>query len=786
MSLTTRNPDDLPVYLYRQGKNFEAYRFFGAHKTKDGYLFRVWAPHAKRVSVVGSFNNWDPSASPMQPIQDGIFVCTVPGVQVYDPYKFHITTADGRTLYKSDPYAFHCETRPANASKVYDLGGYRWGDAKWTGRSDADVYHRPMNIYELHVGSWQRNADGSFLDYRTLADRLAPYLHDMGYTHVELMPVSEYPFDGSWGYQVTGYYAPTSRYGTPHDFMYFVDRLHRANIGVILDWVPAHFPKDEFGLCEFDGGYCYEDKNPQRMEHKAWGTRVFDFGKPEVQSFLISNALFWFSQYHIDGIRVDAVASMLYLDYDRRDGEWSPNSDGGRENYEAIAFLRKLNVAVFERFPHALMIAEESTAWPLVTKPTDIGGLGFNFKWNMGWMNDVLDYMSLNPFFRKDNHNKITFSLFYAFSENYVLPLSHDEVVHGKCSMINKMPGDYDEKFASLRAFYGYMFAHPGKKLTFMGQELAQFIEWNYEQQLDWVLLDYEKHRQFQAFIRALNRFYLKSAPLWEIEDSWDGFQWISSDDNAQNVIAFTRTDRAGNSLLAVCNFAPVERQNYRIGAPRRGTYKLVFNSEWQSFGGAEPEGTVLSVRSENQPMHGFKQSISLRIPPMSTLYFTVPKARAAKKSDSAKPAAAGKKAPATPAKKAAAVVEKAPALAKKAATVVEKATPVAPAKKTAPVVEKAAPATPTKKAAPVAEKAAPAAPAKETAAVVEKAPALAKKAAPVAEKAAPAAPAKETAAVGKKAAAPAKKAAVAGGAKAAKPSKKTAGRPAAKEVKKP
>ncbi len=622
--------DDLPLYLFHQGTNYEAYRYFGAHRTADGYVFRVWAPHAKAVSVVGSFNDWTPDAAPMLLLKDGIFELTIAGVSVYDAYKYCVTTADDRHLFKADPYAFHCETRPDNASKAYDLSGYDWQDKAWRSRKTPDAYRAPMNVYELHAGSWQLHADGSYLDYRALADRLADYLRDMGYTHVELMPVSEYPFDGSWGYQVTGYFAPTSRYGTPHDFMYFVDRLHQAGIGVILDWVPAHFPKDEFGLCEFDGGYCYEDGNPLRMEHKGWGTRVFDYGKPEVQSFLVSNALFWLDQYHIDGIRVDAVASMLYLDYDRERGQWSPNKNGGNENLEAIAFLRKLNTEVFARFPHALMIAEESTAWPLVTKPADVGGLGFNFKWNMGWMNDVLSYMSLNPFFRKNNHQKITFSLYYAFSENYILPISHDEVVHGKGSMINKMPGEYEDKFSNLRAFYAYMFAHPGKKLLFMGQEFAQFIEWNYEQQLDWMLLDYEKHRQFSDYMRTLNHFYLAHPPLWEIEDSWDGFQWISSDDSTQNIISFTRTDSKGNSLLAICNFAPVDRPQYRIGVPAAGSYKLVLNSEWRRFGGLENEDAV-QVKSDKIAMHGMAQSINLSLPAMATLYFTVPKPRAAK-----------------------------------------------------------------------------------------------------------------------------------------------------------
>ncbi|MEG0912273.1 MAG: 1,4-alpha-glucan branching protein GlgB [Oscillospiraceae bacterium] len=633
LQLNTKKKDNLPLFLFHQGTNFDAYRFLGAHYEKhngaDGYVFRTWAPNASSVSVVGSFNEWDIEANPMSKISGGVYECFIEGVKRYDAYKFCITAEDGRVLYKADPYAFHAETRPANASKTYELDGYKWSDSSWVKcRDSSDPYHEPMNVYELHAGSWQKNEDGSLLDYRTLADRLAVYLPEMGYTHVELMPISEYPFDGSWGYQVSGYYAPTSRYGTPHDFMYFVDTLHRAKISVILDWVPAHFPKDEFGLYEFDGGYCYEDKNPLRMEHKEWGTRVFDYGRPEVQSFLISNALFWFDMYHVDGIRVDAVASMLYLDYDRKDGEWCPNSDGGHENYEAIAFFKKMNTQVFSRHPNALMIAEESTAWPLVTKPTDTGGLGFNFKWNMGWMNDALDYMSMNPFFRKDNHAKITFSLFYAFSENYILPLSHDEVVHGKNSMINKMPGDYDEKFASLRAFYAYMYSHPGKKLIFMGQEFAQFNEWNYEQQLDWMLLDFEKHRLFRNYIKELNLMYKASSPLWEIEDSWDGFKWISMDDSSQNIISFLRADKHGNKIVTVCNFAPVARADYRIGVPEKGNYKTILNTEWQRFGGNIPDEQT-AFKSEKLECHGFDQSLNLYLPALSTMYFTVPKPRA-------------------------------------------------------------------------------------------------------------------------------------------------------------
>ncbi len=622
---------NLAVHLFHEGTNFEAQRYFGAHAArkggKNGYIFRVWAPNAQGVSVTGDFNNWDPDADRMKLLPDsgGIYERFIAGARRYDCYKFRIVASDGRVLMKSDPYAFHCETRPATASKLYDLEGYKWKDDGYMS-SKAPLYDKPVNMYEMHLGSWKRNPDGSLLSYRMLADELAPYLKRMGYTHVEIMPVAEHPFDGSWGYQVTGYYAPTSRYGTPDDFKYFVDKLHRAGIGVVLDWVPAHFPKDEFGLCEFDGGYCYEDKNPLRMEHKEWGTRVFDVGKPEVMSFLISNVLFWMSEYHIDGIRVDAVASMLYLDYNRKDGEWSPNSKGGKENLEAVSFFQKLNSAVFARYPNALMIAEESTAWPLVTKPASDGGLGFNFKWNMGWMNDMLMYMSLDPFFRKDNHDKLTFSMFYAFSENYVLPLSHDEVVHGKCSLINKMPGDYENKFANLRAFLAYMYAHPGKKLLFMGQEFAQFIEWNYEQQLDWLLLGYDMHRRFNGFVEKLNGFYKKTPAMWQIEDSWDGFGWIGADDNSQNVISFTRTDRDGNTIVVVCNFAPVERTGYRIGAPRKGAYTLAFSTEWEEFGGKSVK-KPLRRSTQKIPMHGFEQSISLDLPPMSVMYFKAPRA---------------------------------------------------------------------------------------------------------------------------------------------------------------
>lgn len=617
--------NDVPLYLFHEGSNSNAYEYFGSHrKNKNTVVFRVWAPDAKNVSVTGDFNDWSETENPMKPLKNsgGVWEAEIKNIKPYDMYKYCITAADGRTLMKCDPYGFHMETRPGTATKYYEIDDcYEWHDEKWVeGRNGKNIYESPVNIYEIHAGSWKQYDDGNFYSYRALADSLVPYVKKMGYTHIEFMPLTEYPFDGSWGYQVTGYFAATSRYGEPKDLMYLVDKCHENGIGVILDWVPAHFPKDANGLYEFDGGPLYEYSDPRKGEHYGWGTRVFAFGKNEVRSFLMSSASFWLKKYHLDGIRIDAVASMLYLDYDRKDGEWVPNKNGGNENLEAVEFLQKLNENIFRDFPYAMMIAEESTSWPMVTKPVFSGGLGFNFKWNMGWMNDILRYFSLDGFFRKYNHDCITFSMFYAFSENFVLPISHDEVVHGKKSLIDKMPGSYDEKFAGVRAFLGYMMAHPGKKLMFMGQEFGQFIEWNYEKGLDWLLLDYPKHRALQNYFKKINEFYKANPAFWQIDYSWEGFSWISSDDKDNSVIAFRRIDEKGKEIIVVCNFTNVERCDYRIGIPKKGAYKIVFNSDDVEFGG-EGKGNKGKLKTESINMHGFEQSISLDLPPMSAIY---------------------------------------------------------------------------------------------------------------------------------------------------------------------
>ena len=615
-------------YLFAQGTHYDIYKKLGAHQSvedgKKGMSFAVWAPHAASVFVIGTFNSWNETANQMEKLgPGGIYKTFIPDVGLGELYKFLIITPDGRKLYKADPFANQGEVRPGTASVTTDITNFKWSDSKWIEeRSAQDPEKAPVAIYECHIGSWMKHPDteDGFYNYREFADRIVEYLKKLKYTHIELMGIAEHPFDGSWGYQVTGYFAPTSRYGTPDDFMYFVNKCHENGIGVILDWVPAHFPKDSFGLYEFDGEACYEYADPNKGEHKQWGTRVFDYGRTEVQSFLMSSALFWLEVYHVDGLRVDAVASMLYLDYGREDGEWSPNTYGGRENLEAVAFIKKLNETIFGEHGDVLMIAEESTSWPMVSKPVYLGGLGFNFKWNMGWMNDCLRYFSLDGLFRKFNHDCLTFSFFYAFSENFVLPISHDEVVHGKCSLINKMPGTYEEKFAGVRSFLAYMMAHPGKKLLFMGQEFGQFIEWNYKQELDWLLLDYDMHRKLKEFSRTLNRFYKRNPTMWEIDYSWEGFSWISSDDSANSVIAFRRIDKSGDELIAVCNFTPVTREKYRIGVPEKGTYRIVLNTDSTEFGGS---GTKIqkTYTSKPIPMHSFEQSISLTLPGLSVVY---------------------------------------------------------------------------------------------------------------------------------------------------------------------
>jgi len=604
----------------------DLYNCFGSFLKGNKAKFRVWAPKAESVSVVGDFNNWQSEKSNMTNIGHGVWEAELNAAN-FDAYKYAIKSADGTVTLKSDPYARHFETAPKNASKIYKAPKHTWRDKEWIeSQKTKNIYESPVNIYELHLGSWVRYEDGNILDYVSVAKKLCEYVKKMGYTHIELLPITEHPFEGSWGYQVSGYFAPTSRYGTPDDFKEFVDIMHEAGIGVILDWVPAHFPKDEFGLYRFDGSPCYEYADPKKGEHKEWGTCVFDYSKPEVKSFLVSSAVFWLKEYHIDGLRVDAVASMLYLDYGRKEGDWVPNSHGGRENLEAVEFLKQVNTACFGANPSVLMIAEESTAWPLVTKPPHDGGLGFNYKWNMGWMNDMLRYMSLDPLFRKNNHDCLTFSFFYAFSENFVLPISHDEVVHGKCSMINKMPGEYEQKFNNLRAFYAYMMAHPGKKLLFMGQEFAQFIEWNYEQELDWFLLEYDAHKNMKKFVKDLNKFYLENPPLYEIDYSWEGFSWISNDDNNQSIISFRRIDKIGNEIICVCNFVPVGRENYRIGVPKKGSYRCAFCSDFEKYGGTTEK--ILSVKSEEIPFHGYDNSISITIPPMSVTYYKAPQKR--------------------------------------------------------------------------------------------------------------------------------------------------------------
>lgn len=607
-------------YLFQEGTDSHASAFLGSAVDEEGASFRVWAPNAVSVSVVGEFNDWDVEKNPMEKVGE-FWQARVEGAKQYDNYKYAIRARDGQLLYKADPYAYHSETRPGTASKLYDITGYQWHDEAWLKqRKKHLVYSSPLNIYEVDIGSWRRKADGSYLTYRETADLLVPYAKSMGYTHVEFMPLTEYPLDASWGYQCTGYFAATSRYGTPHDLMYLIDQCHMAGLGVILDWVPAHFPKDPHGLVEFDGTRCYEGQDPKNSEHPEWGTRIFDYARGPVSSFLISSALFWLEQYHVDGLRVDAVASMLYLDYGKQGGQWTPNRHGGHENLDAVEFFARLNQAAFGFDESILMIAEESTAWPLVTKPPYMGGLGFNLKWNMGWMNDVLHYVKLDPYFRQFNHRDLTFPLMYAFSENFILPLSHDEVVHMKGSMYTKMPGGMDQKLAGLRLLYAYMLASPGKKLSFMGMEFGQEAEWDFTRSLDWDETNWHpEKKRLQGFFKAAGQFYLENSELWEIDFDWQGFTWISPDDNERNVAAFIRKNQAGESLICIFNFAAAGYENYLLGVDEPGKYKEVLNTDLKKYGGSGVRN--LSLTAKPEPCHSRPFSLSLQLAPLSAVF---------------------------------------------------------------------------------------------------------------------------------------------------------------------
>nr|WP_303663584.1 1,4-alpha-glucan branching protein GlgB [Ruminococcus bromii] len=611
--------------VFHTGDSVRAYDFLGAHlvnrNDKSGVVFRVWAPTARSVSVAGDFNNWNNEANYMYNIGYGVWEVFVEGVKEFCTYKYCIESEYGDRLMKADPYAFHAQTRPGQASVVYDIESYSWNDSEWFNkRKENNISSSPMNIYEIHAGSWRKYPDGNFFNYQKLADELIPYLKEMHYTHVQLMPIMEYPYDGSWGFQTTGYYAPTSRYGTPSDFMAFVDKLHGEGIGVILDWVPSNFPTDDFGLARFDGSPLYESNDPKTSKRDSWGTCLFNYARFEVTSFLVSCAMFWLDKYHIDGLRIGALSSMLYLDYGKTEGEWEPNKFGGKENLDAVDFVKRLNTAVHMYHPDVMMFAEENTSWPKLTHKIEDGGLGFDFKWNMGWMNDMLHYMSLNSMWRPFNHDSLTFSFYYAFSEKFLLPISHDEVSHGKGSLIKQMPGKYDEQFAGVRAFITYMYAHPGKKLVFMGTEIGQFDEWNHEEAIQWDLLEFEKHKKLRTFFKELNKFYLDCKPLYELDTVWKGFDWIHHDDYTNSVIAFKRTDKNGDEIVSVCNFQPIRRDEYCIGVPKYGLYDEVFNSDEERFGGS---GVVNgnNIKTEVMKIHGFDQGLSLTLPPLSVIY---------------------------------------------------------------------------------------------------------------------------------------------------------------------
>lgn len=626
------NKTELAEFLFHQGTNYKAYEFLGAHKMGNGIVFRVWAPSADAVSVVGDFNAWTPGAFPMKRVTEGgVWEARISRKILGDgdfTYKYVIKRG-GRELFKSDPYGYFCECPPATASVYYEIGGYTWHDKGWMKyrkeKFGRDFYKQPINIYEVHAGSWNRHEDGSCFSWRELGEELAPYVKQMGYTHVELLPVAEHPFDGSWGYQVCGYYAPTARFGTPHDFMAFVDKMHTSGIGVILDWVPAHFPKDAHGLYEFDGSPLYEYQGWDRIEHAGWGTRRFDVGRNEVQAFLVSNADFWARYYHVDGLRVDAVASMLYLDYDRMQGDWIPNVYGDNRCLEAEAFFKKLNSHMRGEFSDVMMIAEESSNWPQLTG-TPEEGLGFSMKWDMGWMNDTLSYLEMDPVYRRYHHNKLTFSMMYAFGERYTMPISHDEVVHGKRSLINRMPLEYEWKFAGVRAFMGYMMTHPGKKLLFMGSEIGQFREWDYEGAIEWFLLDYESHAKLQYYFSRLNHFYLESPELWENDSSWEGFQWINADDAESSVLTYRRlgaADKNGrrSELIVAVNFTPVHRDGYRLHLPEGGEYHEIFNSNMKEFGGFG-DCNPWTLYTYETPNERLPYAVDVTLPPMSAVIF--------------------------------------------------------------------------------------------------------------------------------------------------------------------
>ena len=614
---------EMDAYLFHEGTYYRSYEFLGAHPVeidgRDYVRFVVWAPRAREVYIIGDFNDWHETNLPLRRIgESGLWNICLEGVEEFDCYKYRIIAPDGEVRIKADPYAFHAEERPKTASKYYDIKGYRWNDRRWMETRTKD-YDRPMSIYEVNLMSWRKKEGDIQYSYRELARDLVNYVKKMGFTHIELMPITEHPFDGSWGYQTTGYFAPTSRFGTPKDFMYFIDQCHKKGIGVILDWVPLHFCKDDFGLERFDGTYCFESLDRAKAENEQWGTLNFDFSKPEVVSFLISSALYWLDYYHIDGIRVDAVAYMLYYDFLGKDIK---NKYGGRENLEAIEFLKTLNTIIGQEYPEVMVIAEESTTWPKISYPIEEGGLGFHYKWNMGWMNDTLEYMETDPFFRKGNHHALTFSMVYAFSERFILPLSHDEVVHGKKSLLDKMPGSYEEKFANLRLLYLYMFAHPGKKLLFMGGEFGQFIEWDEWKELDWFLLDYEMHQKLHNYFRELNMLYQKEDTLFSLDTSYDGFKWIEHTNHEESIIAFERINKKGEKLIAAFNFTPVERKKYPLGVDKPGVYRTIINSDSRRFGGKTAR--VRSYKAIKEPIHGRDYQIRVDLPPLGGLYLKI------------------------------------------------------------------------------------------------------------------------------------------------------------------